>query len=382
MRVGEIGVLGILVGLALGCSRSSFMPPEGSTGAAGGQGFRDAGGSSDAQDWPDTNEAGADALVPGTPEWQAAMGAQVNAAIQKYSILNLGPENMTVTLALAVDDTYVYWSQSAYKIMRARKDGSSGGEAIATFPLNPLGYELASDNKYLFWLDQTRLLRMPRDAKNAQEEFPLPWNFEGGDMLLSGDYVYLAMFGCPAIVRYQRDTLARDDTYIDGVTRPATGTTGLFKVGDALVCGSGSNIFVIDQWGGTARKIVDNVERLWALTVFENTVFWIDHPFDVNVPFAIGATPLAGGAAQLFRAPGGDPSPLFALPTERLLVFTGIGVSTFSISTHEFRFLVRLRGGSDSIAVDDAYVYTISASYSATPTSVHLLRIPIADLAQ
>src|SRR3954464_5110334 len=70
------------------------------------------------------------------------------------------------------------------------------------------------------------------------------------------------------------------------------GVTQLAFAGNAIVCASPSDLFVIDEWQAQPRRIVRDIGSVWGVVALENQAFWLESD---RSPNTIGQVPLAGG---------------------------------------------------------------------------------------
>jgi len=111
------------------------------------------------------------------------------------------------------------------------------------------------------------------------------------------------MPGCAAITRIDKRTLSKEAMLVPDVAFPnRAGVTRLAFSGNAIVCVSPSDVFVIDEWRAQARRVVRDIGSVWGVVALENQAFWLESD---RSPNTIGQVPLAGGdvtrVAQLGR---------------------------------------------------------------------------------
>ncbi|GEM_PF-1317903 len=311
-------VAGLLLALGVGASAgcrggtSTAQPTSASAGGAGGAGGARA-------------PAGAvgGALVPGTglpwppPNLFLFIGYHTSIGIQ-------------------VDDKYLYWSDAAGStFMRADKSGAGEPQEIVRCACDNLRFVADSATASLYVLDRDRVLQVERETF-AQTPLPLDWDHSSGDLFADEQYIYTAMPGCAAITRFDKKTHTKEVMGISGVKYPTqAGRTTLGKAGGKLVCGSPTEIYVVDAWGMGGRRVFDNVKLGLGLTGVSNNVYWVD----ADLTTTVGWTPVSSGSVQEVsrKTVVGRPSRLLFVPSLGKLAFgSGTGIQGFNPVTNQF----------------------------------------------
>jgi hypothetical protein len=314
------------------------------------------------------------AVPPGYPKWPPP-----------YLFQFAGFDFPNTLGGIHVDERYVYWWQNAARFMRVEK-ASPGNPEFFFDGSGCDSDQAASDGTNFYTLAGSHVLRVSV-ADATRTELPLDWNHTNGALLVDDRYVYTAMHGCPALTRIDKQTLAKEVMEIDGVGYPGRGRSALAKAGNALVCGSPSEIFVIDAWGGEARRIFTDVHQGFSVAATGDRAFFLE---DGDEWATIGAVPLAGGSAQrlLEDQEGGFALPLLSAPSVGKVIW-GDNRGLRSLDTHDSSLGAAPVGYVQTVDADatDAYA-TVSGFMPETvngrPESVRafwIARVSLAELA-
>ncbi|HEX5099897.1 MAG TPA: hypothetical protein VFV94_10375 [Polyangiaceae bacterium] len=324
--------------------------------------------------------------VEGAP-WEGAVPAGYPKWPPPYLFQFAGFDFPNTIGGIHVDDRYVYWGQkSAGGFMRVEKTNPGNPEFFLDCSGGCDSDQSASDGTNFYTLAGSHVLRVSV-ADATRTELPLDWNHTNGALLVDERYVYTAMHGCPALTRIDKQTLAKEVMEIDGVGYPGRGRSALAKAGSALVCGSPSEIFVIDAWGGEARRIFTDVHQGFSVAATGDRAFFLE---DGDEWATIGAVPLAGGSAQrlLEDQEGGFALPLLSAPSVGNVIW-GDNRGLRSLDTHDSSLGATAVGYVQTVDADatDAYA-TVSGFMPETvngrPESVRafwIARVSLAELA-
>ena len=297
----------------------------------------------------------------------------------------VGFENPYSIGSVYADEQYVYWTQKGYYLNRVEKSTPGTGEFYLQSTVCD-GSSLFFDGPWLYCLAGSAALRMDRQDPTQQTALPLDWTHPSGSgFLVDEQYVYAAMPGCAAITRIDKQTLAKDVMYVDGVGFPGRGYTNLAKAGDRLVCASPVEIYLIDKWGAPATPIFP-VSELFGLAVVGENAYWLEDGGDWPV---IGVSPLSGGGQSLLEdQDGGFTTRILYIPSiGRLLWGDKEGLRTLDTSSNAIAKRLDI-GNILDIGFDDAYAYASidgvrSRTVNGRPKveeAYWIDRVPLADL--
>jgi hypothetical protein len=280
------------------------------------------------------------------PDWPSSIE-------QRFVLYDLGSGTSTCPEAIHVDDTMLYWSQSAL-LFGAPKDGSGTPERIGDYPGTSLGVHITSDADFVYWLARDTLLRRAKSGGEI-DTVKLAWDHQAGALAAGNGYVYAAMWGCSSITRVDRQTLQSEIMSVEvGSAKP--GNTRLFIDGGTLYCGSWNAVYAIPSWG-TCQKLVDSADRVEGLAASDGNVYWLDdRPFQSS---SIGMVPSAGGDLQRFELSVSRTSSMgLALDDNgaRLFHIAGSWVVSFSLTSHRFALFARDQLVRQ-LATDDKFIY-------------------------
>jgi hypothetical protein len=272
-----------------------------------------------------------------------------------------------------VDDRTVYFRQGAYHHQRIDKLDASDSELFFDCA-SCQGHLAAADGTWFFTLERSDVLRVGINDK-SETRIPLDWDHSGGGagFLVDASFVYTAMPGCAALTRIDKNTLEKSVMTIDGIRVPGRGETILAKAGERLVCGSPSDIFLIESWGATARNIFNGVQELFGLTVVGEEAYWLEQ--HDGEPSALGVAPLDGsGAGIIANDDNGHYGRLvYAASIGKVIWASQHGLRAFDTETRTLGEL-ELRHGPDypielfSIAADGEHLYATTEGSSAPRT--------------
>lgn len=263
-------------------------------------------------------------------------------------------------LGISVDDRYVYWYQDERTFMRGLKSGSSAPEVLTRCgTCNLFRFVADSDTRAVYFLARQEVIRVDRET-GASTSIPLDWDHDLGGIAVDTQFVYTAMPGCAAITRINKRTLSKEVMRVPDVAFPnRAGVTQLAFSGNAIVCASPSDLFVIDEWQAPPRRVVHDIGSVWGVVALEDHVFWLESD---RSPNTIGQVPLAGGEVsrvpQLGRTP--QTMKLVNLQIDQQLVFgTGDGLQSFDRVANQFGRLAKVGYVLDLAADSDAVYATI-----------------------
>jgi hypothetical protein len=331
-------------------------------------------------------DAGATYQIPSEGEpWDGPVPAGSPVWPPQYLFHFVGFENPYSIGSVYADERYVYWGQKGDYINRVDKVLPGESEVFMHGPIC-YGDSLFFDGPWLYCLGLDAAMRIDRQDPTQQTALPLDWTHPSGSgLVVDEQYVYAAMPGCAAITRIDKQTLAKDVMYVDGVGFPGRGYTNLAKAGDRLVCASPVEIYVIDKWGEPATPIFP-VSELFGLAVVGDNAYWLEDGGDWPV---IGVSPLSGGGQSLLEdQDGGFTTRIVYIPSiGRLLWGDKEGLRTLDTSSNAVAKRLDI-GNILDIGFDDAYAYASidgvrSRTVNGRPKVVEaywLDRVPLADL--
>lgn len=181
------------------------------------------------------------------------------------------------TYGLHVDTDGVYWLQKNKNIYRGSHDGRQPAQVFGQIRTQYMD-TMAGDAKRLYWLEGERV-RFKDKVDGSEGEIPLPWDHDGGAMAIDDKYLYLAMVGCPAISRIDKQTLVRDELDIPNVALdPHGGGTTLLLRDGGFYCGAWTSVFWVPGWDQPAKRLVSTAVRLAGLWPVADSLFWINDP--------------------------------------------------------------------------------------------------------
>jgi hypothetical protein len=200
-------------------------------------------------------------------------------------------------------------------------------------------------------------------------------------------YVYVAMHGCAAVTRYDKQLLEPVEIYVtlpsDG---PGWGPTTLQVEGDDVYCASWGNLFKIPWWDELATTVDGNDPTvrlatsevpIWAMVLSEDHVYWVERP-PVGEILAFGRVPRQGGMPERIEPPKSafreavsrrlvyDPQHrrIFfsstARPTKSTGRVPGSFIASLSTDTLAFSFYAR-EGPTGHFAIDERFLYWTSS---------------------
>jgi len=318
--------------------------------------------------------------------WQGAVPAGYPKWPPSHLFQFIGFDTTNRIAGVYVDSTNVYWAQKVNHFMRVEKAHPGSPELF--FDCSDCDYDQsASDGSYFYSLAGSRVVRVSI-ADRTQTDLPLDWNHSGGGAALTVDdrYVYTAMNGCPALTRIDKQTLAKEVMQIDGVTLPGRGRTALAKSGDALVCGSPSQIFVIDSWG-SARSIFTDVHQGFSVTASGDRAYFLEDGDDLP---GVGSALLAGGGGQhlVLDKDGGFAVPLLSIPSLGKVIW-GNHKGVRSLDMRDSTLSRIELGDTQSVAADETHAYAVVEGFmpqtvNGRPVSTYaywIAQAPLAELA-
>ena len=290
------------------------------------------------------------------------------------------------TLGIEVDDRYVYFYQSPQRFMRADKSGV--GEPTLLIQCGTCDpYKFVADAGSLYFLAGEEVARVDRET-GEKTAFPLNWDHDLGGILVDEHYVYTVMPGCAAITRIDKQTLTKDVIRIPGATFPTTaGMTRLAKAGSKLLCGTPSQLYVLDEWTAPPRQIYTQVLQLWGLVGFPDRAYWLEAK---DAPNTIASISVDGGTVTRVSEPFQRPKTmqlLFAPGIGKLIYGTSDGLQTYDLATEKLGRFVNV-GYVLDLAADSEFVYATVESWRShlvdgivkTESASWIVRVPLSDL--
>jgi hypothetical protein len=262
-----------------------------------------------------------------------------------------------------VDSDGVYWTEKGGELIAGSKDGKKTPEEIGVFTSTLLGITVDSDNTHVYWLDGKRLRRRAKTGGET-ESIELMWSHEGGDLAFDDQYIYVALWGCPAITRIDKKSLESETMYIE-VEGIGSGPTTLVVDRGEFFCASWGNIFSIPGWNEPAKLLVAledpttewTDDRIWGMVVAGNDIYWVARPSGSR-PIYIGKVARTGGDKETFPTRfGNGTSELVCCPAQRRIYFSeGFSLVYFSITDKNYGFMLS-DWPTGGIAIDEQYLY-------------------------
>jgi hypothetical protein len=311
--------------------------------------------------------------------------------IPTFVLYDLGARPESPTYGLHVDADGVYWIQRDGGIYRGSRDGRKTVERWSQLKVI-YADTMISDRERLYWIAEDQL---SWKAKAAGEEgsVKLSWNHSGGGLAIDDRYVYVAMVGCPAITRVDRETLTAEEMYIPDIPVDLNGGGSKVIVANGgLYCGSWSNVFWIPAWGQPARKVVGIARRIWALDRVGDYVYWLNNPgssttrltsvgrlaISTGVVTEFPEEPVAG-ASNFVTSPDGEW--LFHTTNATLYAFSTDGTRNVPALPPDFSGR-RLAAYGRNIASDGEALYYLGARETDAGRVSAIHKVPFSFLAQ
>lgn len=189
--------------------------------------------------------------------------------------------------AIHVGEHFVYWDIAGH-LMRGPKNGNGPVEEFGLWDL--FGQtRLRGDATHVYWLNRDRLSRRPHHG-GPLEDIQLPWDHTGGDFRLDDRYAYIAMPGCPAITRVDKQTLEQETLEFQGIEQPVYAAMILHE--GQILCGSGGRLFVARSWESGIREIATHPDRMINLAVYNGSIYWFGLPGNLSMRGYMWRTPL------------------------------------------------------------------------------------------
>ena len=343
-------------------------------------------GCQSASDTANQSDGGEGYVVPvdGAP-WDGPVPAGYPVWPPPYFFHFVGFENAYSIGSVYADEQYVYWTEKGYYLNRVEKVSPADSQFYLQSTVCD-GTSLFFDGPWLYCLAGSAALRMDRQDPTQQTALPLDWTHPSGSgFLVDEHYVYAAMPGCASITRIDKQTLAKEVMYVDGVTFPGRGFTNLAKAGDRLVCASPTQIYLVPKWGDAATPIFP-VSELFGLAVVGDNAYWLEDGGDWPL---IGVSPLSGGGHGLLEDhDGGFTTRILYIPSIGCLLWGDkTGLRTLDTGTNTLAKRLDI-GNILDIGVDDTFAYASivgerSQTVNGRPKVVEAYwidRVPLTDL--
>lgn len=264
-------------------------------------------------------------------------------------------EHIAEPRALAVDDTYVYWTSAAGTVLRAPKDGGAV-ETIASDQDEPEA--LAIDGKHVFWLNagDGSVMRGKKDGKGALKAI-----FEAGSgsflsgLVLDDKNAYFSRKLADGDIRRAKKEEDDDDAdmWIDHQPEPNhLAVTGQYLLWSGAIESSGGYVRYKSLLGGDAVALAEGEGDIVALATSGETAIWAD-----GTTGRIRSADLAGNTVTLVEDAGAR-----GLVADDKHVFwsTATGnVKSYERTTHETRVLAVDIGAAGAITTDETHVYIL-----------------------
>ena len=165
------------------------------------------------------------------------------------------------------------------------------------------------------------------------------------------------MWGCPLIMRIDKQTLAAESMSIV-LDKPGSGPTTVIEDGGEVFCAAWSSVYVIRNWGEPAERLTNVGDRIWGMVVVGQYVYWLDRhrerggqdracgqargqPGGLRISDAFMGT----GATRLVRDASG----------ETLWYSDGEYLVSFAPATADYA--VRAYDGPIDLSIGDGYIY-------------------------
>ncbi len=297
-----------------------------------------------------------------------------------------------------VDSHAVYWVQKAGRLHRGSLDGAAPALHIGQYAGTLGGEGIRSDETHVYFLDGAFLRRWPKATGEpcsdyyrcpSVEDTALLWEHPGGPgpLFVDGRYVYVAMDGCAAITRYDKQEMEPVEVYVTLPEQgPGNGPTTLEVDGKDVYCASWGNVFKIPWWdeplttvdgNDPSVRLAGSEVPIWAMVLSDEHVYWVERP-QVGETLSFGRVPRQGGTPQKIEPPEGvfvnsvsnrivyDSShrrvffSASARPLETTWRNTGAFIAALSTDTLAFTFYAR-ENPTGHFAIDERYLYWTSS---------------------
>ncbi|MDQ2642179.1 MAG: hypothetical protein M3020_00065 [Myxococcota bacterium] len=369
MFVVARAILTCSLALAASCSRES-TPSGSQTAATGGRATvsggvgaavsGDAGGTDTAgtTTTAGVSDGGSSGATPqgGTSTGGAGSGGGLSEG--EELLYELGLNETSQVNQLLIDGPYAYWYQRTAQLYRAPKDGSGPIDVFGRWENTLSGSRIASDDTFIYWLDRTHLRRKPKSGGDT-ESIDLGADYGSTDFALTDDAIIVTAFGCPSVVRIDKQTLE-----VSPLGEPLdfevilAGHTTLIASGTALYCANYQRLVRVDLVDGTKTLLSDALTGFRAMANLESSLYLLDfmgsgqkHRF----------SRLDGDVLTTLLEPAwGDWPHMASDPRTHELFWTGGTMAfafRFAADTGEVSSFGDPRGIGKGFALDDDYIY-------------------------
>jgi len=348
-------VLGIVVAL-LGCSEAERSPRPASEQPV------------DAASPISTSEGGAtreaaiqaepEAATP-TPEWPVDAADEIprGSPSEHVQVLyNRGNAPASQVRSIHVDADGVYWWQGQNSLVQGTRDGSGPAQQVAQWQRGSGARpNIQSDDEHLYWLDKLEIYRRPKAGGEAEA---ISLEIEANAFAVTDRHLYAAAWGCPVVMRIDKQTLAIESQSIV-LNNPGSGPTTVFEDDGEVFCSAWSSVYVIRQWGQEAERLTDVADRIEGAVVTGSYVYWIDTHGGGGLA-TIGRVPRSGGRAEAFDYA----DTFFSLGSTRLVrgasedaLWFSDGRYLVSFDTQEHRYSVRAFDAPLDLTISGDHIY-------------------------
>ena len=180
---------------------------------------------------------------------------------------------------------------------------------------------------------------------------------EANGFSLGERYIYAAMWGCPLIMRIDKQTLAAESMSIV-LDKPGSGPTTVIEDGGEVFCAAWSSVYVIRNWGELAERLTNVGDRIWGMVVVGQYVYWLDRHGErggLKIARAAQARGQPGGLRILRRSTGTGATRLVRETGETLWYSDGEYLVSFAPATADYA--VRAYDGPIDLSIGDGYIY-------------------------
>ncbi len=183
--------------------------------------------------------------------------------------------------ALAVDEAFVYWAESATDGLRVRKAPKGGAG-----PVTDLGgwsgdltlRLIVTDGTSIYWLNGSAITRQPKDGSPPTTlplgRTPGPGGMDGP--VLDGNQLYLVDRGCSAFGRVPVDGSPPAFTDVP-TTGNYGGSTAMAVDATRVYCANGPNIVAQPKAGGAVVAVVTGQELVGGVLSDDRDLYWVDN---------------------------------------------------------------------------------------------------------
>jgi hypothetical protein len=130
------------------------------------------------------------------------------------------------------------------------------------------------------------------------EEIPLPWEHTSGDFQVDETYVYLAMPGCPSLIRLHKQTLEQEVIY---ASVPQPSVTSLLVHEGQIYCGGDGAVFRVKDWKSDMEVFATSAYPTPGMAVYDGFLYGFASPRDIT-PAYFFRVPVGGAIGPPFEA--------------------------------------------------------------------------------